>query len=88
MMNTIGGLGLSANIMADKAQNKAQVEKAEGFAQELSKAEKNTMDDPAYYANDVEGNARYCTRECTIWRISWRKDFQGYAGYRNGGSHE
>ena len=48
MMNTIGGLGLSANIMADKVQNKAQVEKAEGFAQELSKAEKNTMDDPAY----------------------------------------
>lgn len=48
MMNTIGGLGLSANIMADKTQNKAQVEKAEGFAQELSKAEKNTMDDPAY----------------------------------------
>ena len=31
MMNTIGGLGLSANIMADKAQNKAQVEKAEAL---------------------------------------------------------
>lgn len=48
MIDTVGGLGLSANAMADRSQNKAQVEKAEGFAEELSKAQKNTMADPAY----------------------------------------
>ncbi len=48
MMNTIGGLGLAANTMANRAQDKAQVEKAEGFAQELSKVQKNTLEDPVY----------------------------------------
>lgn len=47
MIDTVG-LGLSANTMAEKTQNNKQVEKAEGFAEELSKAQKNTMDDPAY----------------------------------------
>lgn len=48
MINTVGGLGLSANGMADRAINRAQADKAEGFAAELDKAQKNTMDDPAY----------------------------------------
>ena len=40
---SLGGL----NILP-QTQDKNKVEKAEGFAEELSKAQKNTMDDPAY----------------------------------------
>lgn len=48
MINTVSGLGLSANGMADSAKGRAQAAKAEGFAEELEQAQKNTMSDPAY----------------------------------------
>ena len=44
----VDGMSLGGLNILPQTQDKNKVEKAEGFAEELSKAQKNTMDDPAY----------------------------------------
>lgn len=44
----VDGMNLGGLNILPQAQDKNKVEKAEGFAEELSRAQRNTMDDPAY----------------------------------------